>query len=149
MRQSIRVLVFMIMVVVGLFAQSTANKGELVGTVLDPNSAVVPGAKVAIRNTGTGFARQLTTDSQGAYRAVLLDPGSYEVTASANGFAEATVVDLPITVGSSISMDIVLQIQATSSSVEVGSTLINVALPAPTTTLNTGAISNQLNAKRK
>lgn len=149
MKSAIRVLFFMIAAAMSVWAQSNANRGEVVGTVYDPKSAAVAGAKVILRNTGTGFSRHYVTDAQGAYRAIQLDPGMYEVTAESAGFAQTRIVDLPVTVGSSISMDIVLQLQATSTTVEVGSTLINVALPAPTTTLNTTAISNlPINGRR-
>ena len=37
-----------------LWGQADANKGQIAGTVYDPNQAVVPGAKVVIKNTATG-----------------------------------------------------------------------------------------------
>ena len=41
--------------------------GGLVGTVTDPNGAVVPGAKVTIVNTDTNLTRETTSDAQGAF----------------------------------------------------------------------------------
>jgi hypothetical protein len=149
MKQPFRVVLFTLAAALCAWAQSNANKGEIVGTVYDPKAAVVPGAKVEIRNTGTGFNRQLTTDVQGGYRAVLLDPGAYEITAQSSGFAVTKVEGITVTVGSSINVDLTLQVQATTTSVEVGSTLINIALPAPSTTLNTNAITNlPINGRR-
>lgn len=149
MTQPLRVVLFTVAAALSAWAQSNANKGEVVGTVYDPKAAVVPGAKVAIRNVGTGFSRQLTTDPQGGYRAVLLDPGTYEISAESAGFAVTKVEGIPVTVGSSINIDLTLQVQATTTSVEVGSTLINIALPAPSTTLNANAITNlPINGRR-
>jgi hypothetical protein len=131
------------------WAQSNANKGQILGTVYDPNQAVIAGAKVNLRNVRTGFTRDLTTDAQGQYRAVLLDPGEYQISAESSGFAINKVEGVELTVGASINVDIVLQVQATVTTVEVGASLINVALPAPATTLNLNALTNlPINGRR-
>ena len=63
-----------------VYAQADANKGQIIGTVLDPGGAVVPGAKIVVRNTATGFQRETTTSGDGLYRLVALDAGTYELT---------------------------------------------------------------------
>ena len=72
-----------------LFGQADANKGQINGTVLDPKQALVPNAKINIKNVNTNAARQLTSGPDGEFRAVLLDPGPYDVTVEASGFATA------------------------------------------------------------
>jgi len=132
-----------------LFGQADANKGQIGGTVYDPNQAVVPNADVTIRNADTGLERTLKTNASGQYRAVLLDAGRYQILAKASGFAEAKVEGVQLNVGSSIAVDIVLQVQATTTVVEVGASLLNVALPAPSTTIGLSAISNlPINGRR-
>ena len=64
---------------VGARAQAQATTGVIEGTVTDPSEAVVAGAKVTVTNVGTGFERQVNTDSSGFYRAVLLPLGVYRV----------------------------------------------------------------------
>ncbi|MGD0183086.1 MAG: carboxypeptidase-like regulatory domain-containing protein, partial [Terriglobales bacterium] len=51
---------------VGL-AQTTVGTGSIVGTVTDPSSAVLGGAKVTITNLATGHVMTLTTNSSGAF----------------------------------------------------------------------------------
>ncbi len=132
-----------------LWAQADANKGQISGTVYDPKQAVVPGASVKLRNIGTGFERRLTTSGAGQYRAVLLDPGRYQITAEFSGFAAARVEGIELNVGSSLSIDITLQLQATVTTVEVGDLLIQTALPAPSKIINTDAIANlPMNGRR-
>ncbi|MBL8211714.1 MAG: TonB-dependent receptor [Bryobacterales bacterium] len=132
-----------------LFAQADGNKGQIVGTVYDPNQAAVPGATVKVRNTGTGLERELKSNETGQYRAVLLDPGTYQVTATSSGFAETKIDGIPLSVGAAINIDINLNVQSTSTTVDVGDTLINVALPAPTATVNSAAITNlPINGRR-
>ena len=110
---------------------------------------MVPNASVSVRNTATGLTRDLKTDASGGYRALLLDAGTYEVSAESAGFAKATVEGLQVNVGSSVNLDIFLQVQATSTTVEVGASLINIALPAPSTTIDARAITNlPINGRR-
>ena len=48
-------------------AQSAGNSGSINGTVVDPTGAVVPNAKVEIRNSISGFDRYTTTDAAGKF----------------------------------------------------------------------------------
>ena len=67
-----------------LFAQS--DNGSIVGFAKDPSGAVVPNAKVTVRNEGTGLERQTTTNDAGYYVVPNLLPGNYAMTAEAAGF---------------------------------------------------------------
>ena len=64
-------------------AQSTF--GEFVGTVKDPSGAVVAGCTVTVKNLGTSATRTATTDSNGDYTVVNLEPGNYEMTMETTG----------------------------------------------------------------
>ncbi len=131
------------------FSQVDANKGQIVGIVFDANKAVVPGAKIKIKNIGTGFTRELTANNDGLFRAVQLDAGSYELVAEAQGFAPATLKGIVVTVGSAINIDVDLQVQATSTTVEVTAGLLSEVTPAPSTVVNSNAITNlPINGRR-
>src|SRR5215470_10411450 len=84
---------------VSLWGQADANKGQIAGTVFDPNQAVVPAAAIAIKNAATGATRDLMSNEVGEFRAVLVDPGSYEVRVNKPGFAEAVFRDVVVPVG--------------------------------------------------
>src|SRR5260370_4858547 len=133
----------------GLWAQSDANKGQIAGTVYDPNQAVVPGAKVTIKNTGTGAVREVKTGGAGEFRAVLLDPGEYAVTVEAQGFAPAKMQGVVLNVGSALELPVLLQVGATSQTIEVTAVATSADLPAPTSIINTQAIENlPINGRR-
>src|SRR5688500_8395179 len=66
-------------------AQST-TQGAVGGTVKDPQGAVVPNAPVTVRNEQTNKEVSATTDDEGRFRVVQLDPGNYTVVVSASGF---------------------------------------------------------------
>jgi hypothetical protein len=134
---------------IGLWAQADANKGQIAGTVFDPNQAVVPNAKVTVKDTATGAVRQLTTSDAGQFRAVLLNPGTYEVTVEAPGFAQSVFKDVVLNVGSAVDLPVNLKLGATAESVEVAATLVNSDMPAPSTIINTAAIENlPINGRR-
>jgi hypothetical protein len=96
----------------GLHAQ-TANKGSITGTVKDQSGAVVANVQVTVREVSAGTERKLATDSAGAYRALLLEPGLYTLRFVRDGFnamevqgaqvliTETTVVDVTMKVGGS------------------------------------------------
>src|SRR5258708_17687144 len=100
-----------------IFAQADANKGQIAGTVFDSNSAVVPNATVKVHNTATGLTREIRTAANGQYRAVQLDPGPYELTADAAGFAQYKLAGLTVTVGSELSVNVTMSVQAVTTSV--------------------------------
>lgn len=77
-----------------LTAQSTQS--SILGGVTDSAGAAVPNARVAVRNEGTNFTRDILTDESGTYRVSGLEIGSYQVTVSAQGFKtfSQTRVDL-------------------------------------------------------
>jgi hypothetical protein len=67
-----------------LFAQN--NKGTILGTVTDPQGALVRAAKVTIKNNATGETREVTSGDDGSYAVPGLNPGVYKVTVEATGF---------------------------------------------------------------
>lgn len=131
------------------FGQASANKAQLAGTVLDPNGAAVPNADIKIRNVATGFSRELKSNEAGQYRAVALDPGTYDVTCEFQGFAPSKLSNVVLTVGSAVTVDITLSVQATATTIEVGETMTSDVMPAPSATLNSRAIENlPINGRR-
>ena len=67
------------------FAQlSTAS---LSGAVRDSSGAVVPGAKIVLRNVATSVEKTTTSNGVGAYLFGDITPGSYTLQASASSFA--------------------------------------------------------------
>lgn len=64
----------------------TREAASLTGTILDPNGAVVSGARVIVFNSKTGEAKTATTDEGGLYHFESLTPGTYTVMFAAEGF---------------------------------------------------------------
>src|SRR4051794_18876589 len=60
--------------------------GTIVGVVADAEGAVIAGAAVTIRNTGTNLTREVVTDDTGVFKATQLPVGEYEVIVEVDGF---------------------------------------------------------------
>lgn len=60
--------------------------GTLFGTITDSTSAVLPGVKITVVNSGTGLNRNSTTDTDGQYHLVGLPYGVYSVRIEKEGF---------------------------------------------------------------
>src|SRR5258708_31551258 len=69
---------------------------SMVGTVLDPANAVVPGAPVTLTDKDTGGIRSTVTDSSGLFRFLDLPPGNYSVSVRAPGFKGFTQASVTV-----------------------------------------------------
>jgi len=67
-----------------LYAQGLT--GQIGGTVLDNSKAAIPGATVAVRNTGTQATRETVTDAQGAFVITNILAGTYDLKVTLAGF---------------------------------------------------------------
>ncbi len=122
-----------------LFAQIQA--GRIVGTVTDPNTAVVPNASVVITNTGTNQKQSLTTNSVGEFVLTPVNPGIYSVSVTAPGFARAEVNNVEVIVGQSARVDAGLRIGETTTTVEIQST-------APLLNTESGTLGQEITNKQ-
>src|SRR5258708_5233676 len=101
--------------------------GRIVGTVTDPNKAVVPNAKVVIANTATNQAQTLTTSGAGDFVLTRVNPGVYRIEVTASGLGAAEINNVEVVVGQSPRADIALRFGKTPTKMEVTATttLIN------------------------
>jgi hypothetical protein len=99
------------------FAQVQA--GRVVGTVFDPNHAVVPNATVVVTDVNTGEARTVTTNGAGDFVLTPVNPGMYRVNVSAKGFGTAVFHNVEVIVGQSARVDAELKLGNVSTQVEV------------------------------
>lgn len=92
--------------------------GTINGTVADSTGAVVPNAKVVVRNIATGAERSSVTNERGYYSISNLLPALYSVTGEAPSFARMER-RVEVTVGSSNEVNLRLDVGKTSTVIEV------------------------------
>ena len=89
-------------------AQNVA--ASIQGRVTDSSGEAIQGARVTVRNTGTGDTREMITDASGRYHAPLLPPGEYEVKVALAGFQTVEHRGIRLTLGQDAVADVSLEI---------------------------------------
>lgn len=103
------------------------------GRVTDQNGAVIPGARVVVVLEKTGARRTAIADLEGRYRLMQLEPGTYTLRVSSNGFAVQEKNDLAMIAGQNLQLEITLYPQG----VNADPVLITVADAPPVDTMRT------------
>jgi outer membrane receptor protein involved in Fe transport len=125
-----------------LSAQNIST-AELHGTVRDSSGAVIPNATVTVTETNRGFSRSATSDGQGNYQFLLLPPGTYAVTAAAQGFAKLTDSNVVLTVGERADLPLPLAITGNETvNVNAGADIIETQRSSQSTTVDQLRIDN-------
>jgi hypothetical protein len=106
------------------FAQQAT--GTVLGTVTDPQGAVVPGVKITVTNTGTGIAKTATTDKDGAFHVLDLPIGAYIVTAEHPGFAKLNTDAQTLQINQNIRFDLKMKVGTQQEVVDVSGTAAGV-----------------------
>ena len=111
-------------------AQSSVD-GAIGGTVLDITGAVVSGANVLVHNDGTDAEQIGVTDASGYVRIIHLQPGSYTVTITANGFETYKSYKLTVQVGLLTDLQAKLRVGGSTQTIEVSgdAPLVNTTSP--------------------
>jgi len=100
-----------------MFSQYGA--GTLLGTVVDPSQAGIPGVMVTAKNLDTNEIRTFISDASGDYRFTALPAGMYSITATAPSFKTASVLRVQLFVNTQLRVDIVMQLGMVAETVEV------------------------------
>jgi Carboxypeptidase regulatory-like domain len=93
----------------GVALAQTAASGNIEGVVKDASGALLPGVTVVVKNTETNITRETVTDDGGRYRVSLLQPGTYDVTASLAGFQADPVGKVTVQVGQIQPVDLLMR----------------------------------------
>ena len=87
-------------------AMAQSNKGAIVGTVRDPNDALVTQAKIKVTSVKTAEVREAESSDDGTYTVTNLEPGAYNVTAEAAGFQTVNIEAVVVETNARLPLDV-------------------------------------------
>jgi hypothetical protein len=99
-----------------------AGTGSVAGTVTDPSGAIVVGAQVALTDASTNAQRTATSNEAGRYIFPNLPPGTYSMTTTREGFRVAKISSMTVNVGTTLTVDVAMELGTVSQTVEVVAT---------------------------
>src|ERR1700694_2980929 len=117
------------------------STGRILGVVTDQSGGNVANAAVTITDVARGVSQILTTDMDGAYVAVNLQPGTYTVRAEFKGFKTFERKNILVEVGKDVRIDAVLQPGSTTETITITE---EVPMVDTTSTTLGGTISNEI-----
>ena len=91
------------------------------GRALDPSGAVLPGTAVSVQNRATAIIANGVTNAEGYYVIPNLQTGTYDLKASAKGFATVSRSGIILTVGEELVLNLTLTVGSASQEVTVTS----------------------------
>src|SRR5205823_3295607 len=117
--------------------------GSISGTVQDSTGAAVPGAKVVLKDEGTGVFRESTATGEGTFYFPDLAHGLFEVTVSAPGFQNAVVAHIIVEASKTTDVAVTLRVgqQTESVTVEGVAPVLETSSPLVATTQTTKLVN--------
>ncbi|MBS1814537.1 MAG: carboxypeptidase regulatory-like domain-containing protein [Acidobacteria bacterium] len=112
----------LILLGLSLPASAQVDTGSIVGQVTDAAGAVVPGAKVTVREENTGITQTVIAGKAGNYTISPLKLGTYTLTAAMEGFKTAARQHIEVTIQSRLEVNMSLEVGSVTQTVQVEST---------------------------
>ena len=100
-------------------ARTQVNTATLGGTITDQTGALIPKATVKLQNVDTGLSRTAISEDEGRFTFDFVPIGSYKVVVNAAGFKPSGGTMFNLAAGQTLSLPIVLQLDATNTTVTV------------------------------
>ena len=118
--------------------------GSISGQVTDQQSATIAGAAVKLVDVSTNSSQSSTTNDVGRYNFISVIPGVYNLTVSHPGFTQAKLQGQKVEVGMALTLNITLELGATTTIVEVKAAA-GAELQTLNATIGTTISNEQLN----
>src|SRR5207248_3339701 len=99
-------------------ALAQTRGGEANGTVIDSSGAVVPGASVTLTNQATNIQNTATSNNNGYFVFVNVQPGPYKLKVEKSGF-KAVESSFQVAVNQAVTQNMKLDVGSASTTVEV------------------------------
>jgi outer membrane receptor protein involved in Fe transport len=144
MRVRRHVLTLLFLSVIALPVSAQDRTGSIAGTVKDSSGGILPGAVVEATSPSLVGTQTAVADGQGNYRFPALTPGTYEITATLQGFSAAKTSNVRLFLGQQLRIDLALAVATLTESVQVTAVtpVIDVKQNAATASITAEEIAN-------
>jgi hypothetical protein len=102
-----------------VYAQGVGASGDIRGTVTDPSGAVVTNANVTATDVAKGIKHTVATDNNGQFRLTGLQPATYSLSVSKQGFQSEVAKNVVVNIGQTSTVDFPMKVSQVSEQVEV------------------------------
>ncbi len=109
----------LLLCVCSVFLHAQDFRAQILGQVTDASGALIPNAIVKATKTDTNVTKETVTTSQGLFVLIGLDPGTYVVTATANGFQSVRREGIVLQVAEKLNLPIRMEVGAVTQEVTV------------------------------
>jgi hypothetical protein len=134
-------LIAMCLVLVAWSSFAQSDRGTITGTISDPASAVVPGAKIEAKNAQTDAVYNTASTTAGNYTLAQLPAGTYQISASMPGFKKYVRTGITVLVAQTLRIDVKLEVGNITEMVEVNA-------DAPLLRTESGELSDNIKIDR-
>src|SRR5215210_7080212 len=110
-----------------LSAMMTAHaqfRAGVQGTISDSSGALVPDAKVTLKDTETGRVQETTSSNEGFYRILGLAPGKYVLTVEKQGYKKTVSENVTVNAENVQGIDMILEIGEITATVVINDELV-------------------------
>ncbi len=93
--------------------------GQIAGVVQDPQGGIIPGGDIKLEDEATGATQTAKAGADGGFVFPNLQPGSYRITVSAQGFRQAVYTNVKVDAARTTSLTVTLQVGEITEVAEV------------------------------
>jgi hypothetical protein len=126
------------------WGQGNITTGAMQGVTTDQSGGVVPAAVVEAKNLDTNVVKTATTDENGRFVLLALQPGRYSLSVRKQGYARLVQESLTLTVGQTINLSLALKVSSVEETVTITSAAptVDTVKTEASSTLNETAVAN-------
>jgi hypothetical protein len=119
MRKSLGVAVVCLLLILPIQAFTQSSNASLSGTISDSTGAVLPGATITAKNTGTDIIITAASNAAGVYSFLSVPPGIYEVTAGWGDLQAHTFTNVEVGNAAQVKLNFILGVKRLEEKVVV------------------------------